>query len=220
MLQLVNYDLGGDGVYPVLASAVASLSVSSHNPGGGPWLLKTVHSVEYVLDHLEEPIRKFHTRIHQKGKPRFTRKLLALWLGDEGERLLGAHRGLDATRAWLTQQLAIELYDDGWYSPRVLALDFGLHKSDDGDHHKLRMAIWHRFRGCCNPARTFWFVRTSLPPEEVCSYLEPYLPNRDPNEPDGLLVVHARGPVVETGLDRVRTDVGWLWENGLTVKVR
>jgi hypothetical protein len=63
-------------------------------------------------------------------------------------------------------------------------------------------------------------VRTSLPPEEVCRYLEPFLPNQDPEEPDGLLVLHARGPVVETGLERVREDVGWLWENGITVKVR
>lgn len=217
MLQLVNYDLGGQGVHQALANAVATLSQSCHNPRGGPWLLKTGCSVEAVLNELDTQIGAVLTGV----RPPPTRKLLALGLADDSDqKVLGAQRGLSATADWLAGPATFPLYDDGWYSPRVLALDFGLHKATSSDYSKLHMAIWHRFRGCCNPLHTLWFVRTSLPPEEVCHYLEPFLPNRDPEEPDGLLVFHARGPAVETGLDRVREDVGWLWENGITVKVR
>jgi hypothetical protein len=143
---------------------------------------------------------------------------LGLTLAQDGEPLLGAHRGFDATAAWLSSE-RFSLTDHGWHSPRVLYITFGLHDASAEDFRELGTAIWHRFHGCCRPLHSDWLVHTSLPPGEVCRYLETFLPKNGAGAAE-LLVLHPRGPAVESGCEQIRTDVGWLWENGIDVKHR
>jgi hypothetical protein len=232
MLHLIGYDLGSkekdnSKVYRALEKAIIGLAggeAACHKVPGGPWLLKTQESIERVLIEVDRKVAAALRGL----KPPLTRKLLALTLvRDDKELLLGAHRELNPTANWLSSK-GFTLHDDGWYAPRVLAIDFTLRglspEATARENRKLRMAIWHRFHGCCNPLHTLWFVHTSLPPEEVCRYLETFLPQRKAGKgvkaAGELLVLHARGPAVESGLERVRADVGWLWENGISVKDR
>lgn len=218
MLQLIGYDVTDlGGAHDALAKANEALAGSPdlcHNVPGGPWLVKTGKSVEHSLIKIDEAVAAAHKGV----KPVPTRNLLALSLAQDGEELLGACRGFKKTEKWLAgKHIGFPLEDEGWFTPRVLAISFVLHGAESRDYPKLHHAILHRFEGCCNPLHTLWFVHTSLPPKEVCRYLEPYLPGGGKYE---LLVVQVRGPAVESGLKRVRTDVGWLWENGIQVRHR
>lgn len=216
MLQLIGYDL--EEGWPTLKAAVQSLAgpdiaVNCHQIERGPWLLKTDETVEDVHKAVLEPV----AAALKGSEPPITRKLLALLLAETKGPLLGAHRGFDSTAQWL-EDAGFPLFDEGWFSPRTLYIRTRLEEASAGDFHELRTAIWHRFHGCCKPLKSEWFVHTSLPPREVCRYLEPFLPeNADSAE---LLVLHPCGPAVESGFEQVRTDIGWLWENGIPVKHR
>lgn len=224
-LQLIGFDLASKAERQALDKEVNKLAEKAqkkvgtttgdppfcYKVPGGPWLLKTEESVEQVFIKVDTEV----AAVHQPGKP--TRRLLALVLANEGEELVGAHRGFDDTAKWL-KGVGFPLYNDEWYSPpRILAIRFALQAPARDDNRELHQAIWNRFHDCCKPLIGEWFVRTSQPPEEVCRYLEPFLPDKDRAE---LLVLHPRGPAAESGLERIRADTGWLWENGIPVKHR
>lgn len=115
-----------------------------------------------------------------------------------------------------------ELQDDEWRAPRVLIVVSTLWGASAADRSRLRQAIADRFPASCHPLYDLWLIQTSLAPAEVLDYLEEFLPDHKAGtgKKDGLLVLAAGHRAVESGLERVRKDVGWMWEHGVAVKHR
>lgn len=218
MLQLIGYDLGSGKGRKALDETIHELAgPACHNIPFAPWLIDCSQPAEDVLVEIDRAVEKA-----QRGlkSPQSTRRLLVMPLAGDGEPLLGACRGFETTREWLTER-HFELRDDGWRAPRVLIVAHTLWgKAKTAERRHLRQAICDRFPSCCHPLNALWLIGTDLAPAEVLRSLEGFLPDHKGEGTDGLLVFAADSRAVESGLDRVRTDVAWMWEHGVAVKHR
>jgi hypothetical protein len=218
MLQLIAYDLGSRQGRDALDAEIHTLASACHNIPFAPWLVDCDRSAEDVLVRIDREVVKA-----QRGlkPPESTRRLLVMPLTTEGESLVGACRGFDGTCEWLAEK-GLALQDDEWRAPRVLIVVSTLWGASAADRSRLRQAIADRFPESCHPLLDLWLINTSLAPAEVLDYLEGFLPDRKAatGKEDGLLVLVAGQRAVESGLERVRKDVCWMWEHGVAVKHR